>query len=793
MTWPFENDTAAIIQRLAKRDMQSEKRRNLMAGVAVALAAFLICFAGTLGISLSQILKNQVTDTWEVVFTETTEEQAKALHGVQEFARVGEYYAAGTETDAKGYTLSFVYSDSETLYMFRDQMRLEDGHLPQAANEIAVSDYFLSQFAPDAGIGSAVRLDTESFQGEYVICGILSSFGEKATNTYGVLISQAMLQNWAGYDPAGYRAYVHFVDDQAWEEDAMLSFCRQIAEDRGLPVPGTNIQYFRYNRGLELDTLPLLGIVTVLVLIGSSIVIQSIFRISVHDKIQSYGQLRTLGATQKQIGRMVKKEGRVLGAAGSIAGALPGAAVSLALLPKGFHAPLYLGMILLTMAICLFIVALAIRKPVKLAAAVSPLEAVRYSPVQGSFTHNRKKPRELSPMALGFMNFTRDRKRSAGIAVSLSVGGILLLVISSILLVRAPERQARQYFPDGEYKIYLDTDRPDGEIMMEGNPLNEELKQEVLAIDGVTDVFVERRAVHAEFYTDTDSDGAQCDMLTDENRARVEELLTEGTMPTDEHGILLADDMPRVYESIDIGTEMTITFGEVSLPVTVTGFYDVSALPIANGRLGLDSPRLYATEALFRALLPGVENFDYTWSIISDPNKSQAVEAGLENIVAGNADLGLDTLAAKVEFFASVEAMGFGSFQILSWLIFLFGVVNLINTTLSNQMARRRENSILRAVGLTQNQQYQMIVWEGLFYALTAAVTTIAVGLPVSIFASSVVSAMTYEGQIVAYPFPFLEMGLFLLVLFGLELILSHWTIRREKQRSLIEQMRAVE
>lgn len=264
-------------------------------------------------------------------------------------------------------------------------------------------------------------------------------------------------------------------------------------------------------------------------------------------------------------------------------------------------------------------------------------------------------------------------------------------------------------------------------------------------------------------------------------------------MPTDEHGILLADDMPRVYESIDIGTEMTITFGEVSLPVTVTGFYDVSALPIANGRLGLDSPRLYATEALFRALLPGVENFDYTWSIISDPNKSQAVEAGLGNIVAGNADLGLDTLAAKAEFFASVEAMGFGSFQILSWLIFLFGVVNLINTTLSNQMARRRENSILRAVGLTQNQQYQMIVWEGLFHALTATVTTIAVGLPVSIFASSVVSAMTYGGQIVAYPFPFLEMGLFLLVLFGLELILSHWTIRREKQRSLIEQMRAVE
>ena len=148
MTWPFENDTAAIINKLVKRNMHSEKRRNLMVVAAVALAAFLISFTGTMGVSMSQILKNKVTDTWEVVFTETTEENTAALHNIREFARVGEYYMAGAEPDAKGYTLSFVYSDSETLYMFRDQMRLQEGRLPESANEIAVSDYFLSQFAP---------------------------------------------------------------------------------------------------------------------------------------------------------------------------------------------------------------------------------------------------------------------------------------------------------------------------------------------------------------------------------------------------------------------------------------------------------------------------------------------------------------------------------------------------------------------------------------------------------------------------------------------------------------------
>ena len=56
MTWPFENDTGAIVKRLAKRSLASESRRNLMVVTAVALAAFLICFAAVVAVSIAQIL-----------------------------------------------------------------------------------------------------------------------------------------------------------------------------------------------------------------------------------------------------------------------------------------------------------------------------------------------------------------------------------------------------------------------------------------------------------------------------------------------------------------------------------------------------------------------------------------------------------------------------------------------------------------------------------------------------------------------------------------------------------------
>lgn len=78
-------------------------------------------------------------------------------------------------------------------------------------------------------------------------------------------------------------------------------------------------------------------------------------------------------------------------------------------------------------------------------------------------------------------------------------------------------------------------------------------------------------------------------------------------------------------------------------------------------------------------------------------------------------------------------------------------------------------------------------------YAFSAALATLAVGLPIAVLAARKFSEMTFDGVIMPYSFPFLQMGLFVLVLFGLEVILSFWTMRRQKNQSLVEEMRAME
>ena len=450
MTVPFENDTGNIVRKLARKSLKSEKRRNLMVVIAVALASCLICFSIVMALSTRQIEKNHVEDTYEAVYTRITEEDVSTLKGLDDFSRVGEYYMLAVEPAEQGYNASYIYCDEETMYIARDQMKLLEGRLPQKEDEVAVSRYFLSEYGADAGIGEKVMLSSESFHGEYTVTGILEGYKEKEVNGCSILLSKEALKGWSGYDPADYRAYVHFQNEQQMDETELTARSREIAKEYQLEMPIMNLSYMKfYKQPVNVSMLALVAGIAVLVIIGGYVVIQSIFRISINDKIQSYGQLRTIGTTPKQIRRIVKKEGRFLGWAGIGIGILLGCAAGFALFPRGFNLLFYAAAIVLTALLGWFMVSIAIRRPVKIAAGISPIEAVRFTGNQSGKAHTHKKNMRLNPLSMGIANFRRDRKKTISIVASLSLGGVILLVTASILLVRSPERIARQYFPDG--------------------------------------------------------------------------------------------------------------------------------------------------------------------------------------------------------------------------------------------------------------------------------------------------------------------------------------------------------
>ena len=223
-------------------------------------------------------------------------------------------------------------------------------------------------------------------------------------------------------------------------------------------------------------------------------------------------------------------------------------------------------------------------------------------------------------------------------------------------------------------------------------------------------------------------------------------------MPKDAHEILIKNNYKDFGEIAKPGMEINLSFGEKSVPVRISGVFDSNKTVMNKGRAGygFDGGMMYAEEALFHELLPDVENFDYAWDIVYDKASKKNVEQSLESIIARNSDLYLSKAsdhAAWVEKQNILYNIG----EVLSWLIFIFGVINLTNMTLSNQLARRQENSVLRSVGLTSKQLAAMTVYEGLGYVLCSILTSLAIGLPISVFACHKFSIANYGGKIIPY------------------------------------------
>ena len=349
-----ESGNKKVIKKIVQRNLQSEKRRNVMLVISTALASFLICFSGLIATSLMEVQKKQIQDTYEAVYMNVSEGKLLKLREEKGFERVGQYYLVGDIQSDKKYTATFFYMDQPMLYMMRNQINLSSGEVPKAINQIAVCRKWLDKYGFNKNIGDKITLNTEELSGEYTISGILDmrSSGE----TFPFLISEKRLKNYEEYDETSSMVYVH-VKKNAEE---IKEYCSKIAEKNNLPVAFNN-QYFRYiNQVISVEQLGILSVLTALVLIGSYTAIKSIFQISIVNKIQNYGQLRTIGATQKEIRNIVKKEGRYLGVRGIVAGIALAIVCSLIILAKGVNITNYVVCTMITAVICSIIVSISI-------------------------------------------------------------------------------------------------------------------------------------------------------------------------------------------------------------------------------------------------------------------------------------------------------------------------------------------------------------------------------------------------------------------------------------------------
>ena len=796
MTWPFENDTSAITKKLAKESLKSEKRRNFMIIIAISLAAFLMSMCGTLFFAFQESQNNMAT--FQASYDNLTEDKIEKLRHQPEIEMVASLYNLGEIKMPEGYSLYLAYMDDAACYIARNQFTLKDGTMPSKENEIAVDREMVNKYFSNTAIGDKISFQINGKSQDFVISGITESSTESQGN-YSCYISKSFVENSSNYNPAKYQSYVCFADADSTSKEILKERIASIGKEIGADY-SLSFLFFRENMGLSFENILTFVSLSVLVLFAGITVIQSIFRISINEKIRNFGQLRTLGTTALQIKKMINYESRYLSWLGIPPGIVLGAIVGTVLGSNEFSSgfsPINIPFVMIGVSIiCTLMVKLSVRKPLKIAATTSPIEAVRYIAYRNAPMQSRKHNKKISPYSLALLNLGRDKKKTASTLLSLIFGGLLLFISASAAVSNTPEQFVREKFfvNGGSFRIYLSEESVGKNET--NNPLNESLKEELLNTKGIQKIIPLRDSVGMCHYSiNGNATEGMCDIIsvqsTEGNFSFVEQHLIDGQMPKNQFEVLLTDGYMEL--GITKGTPIKITNSGEEIECIVSGFFDKSFVGTENGTDAIDPANLIITQELAQQLFTNTENFAYSWEIITDKTYNDEIESAIQQkITSKEKGLSICSYNDAVEYMESSMNLLFGSLQMLSLLILLFGIINLINMTLSNHQARKQEISTLRSVGLSLKQLYRSLITEGLLYVLVSFGIVLLVGIPIAIPVSKAVGIL-FGMPNLSYQFPTMQIGGYLLILILLQLILSVWEIRDLKKHSLTEQMRAME
>ena len=796
MTWPFENDTSAITKKLAKESLKSEKRRNLMIIIAISLATFLMSMCGTLFFAFQESQNNMAT--FQASYDNLTEDKIEKLRHQPEIEMVASLYNLGEIKMPEGYSLYLAYMDDAACYIARNQFTLKDGTMPSKENEIAVDREMVNKYFSNTAIGDKISFQINGKSQDFVISGITESSTESQGN-YSCYISKSFVENSSNYNPAKYQSYVCFADADSTSKEILKERIASIGKEIGADY-SLSFLFFRENMGLSFENILTFVSLSVLVLFAGITVIQSIFRISINEKIRNFGQLRTLGTTALQIKKMINYESRYLSWLGIPPGIVLGAIVGTVLGSNEFSSgfsPINIPFVMIGVSIiCTLMVKLSVRKPLKIAATTSPIEAVRYIAYRNAPMQSRKHNKKISPYSLALLNLGRDKKKTASTLLSLIFGGLLLFISASAAVSNTPEQFVREKFfvNGGSFRIYLSEESVGKNEI--NNPLNESLREELLNTKGIQKIIPLRDSVGMCHYSiNGNATEGMCDIIsvqsTEGNFSFVEQHLIDGQMPKNQFEVLLTDGYMEL--GVTKGTPIKITNSGEEIECIVSGFFDKSFVGTENGTDAIDPANLIITQELAQQLFTNTENFAYSWEIITDKTYNDEIESAIQQkITSKEKGLSICSYNDVVEYMESSMNLLFGSLQMLSLLILLFGIINLINMTLSNHQARKQEISTLRSVGLSLKQLYRSLITEGLLYVLVSFGIVLLVGIPIAIPVSKAVGIL-FGMPNLSYQFPTMQIGGYLLILILLQLILSVWEIRDLKKRSLTEQMRAME
>ena len=850
-----------VFKKVTLQSLKITRTRTIVTIIGIMLSAALICAVTTFTSSMHKFALDSaiyMEGDWHAsVSSVTTEEFEKVSNDERvsqcAYANSLGYAKIESENKYKPY-INVVAGDNE--YFDTVPVHLVSGRLPKNSNEIVLSEQFYSDGNSDFKEGDTVTLEIgdRTSNGQklgqqnpiYVydpdtkeeVLVQEEEFVARESRTYTVVGVCESFDYYEGYyDSPAYTAFT--VADKKPVQDARLDVYykmnnpRQVysfAEEMGLEATFNSdvLMYLgvsRYDSFFSV-LVSLAAIVIVLIMFGSVSLIYNAFSISVSERTKQFGLLSSIGATKKQLRKMVLFEALAVSAIGIPLGILVGVggiAITLVFIGHKFNsiivgAPTAMRIcvtwqgILIAVIIAVVTVLISAWIPSIRATKVSPVEAIRQN-VDVKAKQNQIKTSKLTyklfglPGVLAVKQFKRNRKKYRATVISLFMSIVLFVSASAFTryLVDAVTTSMAPPEYDLVYTAYndeLDSKTPDEILKLLKSDKYVTKVTYAKSIDTFGDVptkYISDRILQS--YGDEAKDLGYANMVCavhfvdDEEFRKIlrDNNLNEEDFYNPEAPVAIVQDVCTIFDSeqekyvtVDMikGDECEVLCSEYTLKSVKTiedaAMFMNTSEPVLNF--------VYPISMMDKVLPEGEREKDsgYNFYLKSDNHKASFESIQQTLVQNGLSTQTFDDIVADSEMnrnlITIVQVFAYGFVIIIS----LISVANVFNTISTNINLRRREFAMLKSVGMTQKGFNKMMNLECLLYGAKA----LALGLPVSFLVTYLIYRAITQGYGAEFYLPIKAIIIAVISVFLVVFVTMMYAMRKIKKDNPIDALK---
>lgn len=836
-----------VIRKLSARILSAKRSKNLIGLAAILLTTILFT---TVFSVCGNLLRSQTESTFRQVggnaqagfknFTMAEYDQLKEDSGIRD---VSYNIFVGNAVNPQLNKLQTEVRYYEPLNARQSFAYPTTGKLPEEQDEIAMSTLILDALDIPHELGQKVTLDlnihNEIRTDTFTLCGfwegdpVMMAQEAAVSKTYADLTAPLETTPYYETDGTDYSGYMNisFNFSSSFNiEGQMEELIRRCGFDGTLISPSVNWAYSFSS--IDWTTVSVLTILILLIMLSGYLIIYNIFYLNIFSDIRFYGLLKTVGTTGRQLRKIVRRQAWALCLFGVPAGLAAGWVIGRLLTPVitdmltstdvyySANPLIFLGSALFTV----LTVYISCIKPCRIAAKVSPVEAVRFT--EKSIRKKSRKTKKTTPLSMARANLGRNKRKLVLVVLSLSLSLVLLNSVYTIVTGFDMDK----YLAD---KLLTDFEVSSASIYNFNSPeidyagVTRNFQEELSAQEGVTDIGNIYLSGTVHNYSDAEWETVEQIMDAPENSEYFSDPIMEEAFDyvrtshrtnVDIYGVnetaakyikpdegtfdwekfksgnyILANSFSMDDETsmpfLKPGDEVTVRFSDtVSKKYTVLA---VAQMPTAlsSQRYGLMNEEFILPDTEFLTQFGDRQPMKTVFNASDD--RQTAVAAWLEDYCEKvNPDMDYRTKADYQQEFSSLKQTYAVTGGILSIILALIGLLNFINVTATSILSRRQELAMMESVGMTGAQQRRMLLGEGLCYALLSILISCTAGVGAGY---ALVLAFAGQMDVFTWRFTLLPVAICTPFLIAISLAVPSVCYAYARKQSVVERLRTTE